>query len=155
MSIAVQGIAPPRTETAYTPTSALENAIGVALEFGRQHGHIRADLIDGVMNAEDFEREPFESMLSTAEEEGIEIEWMQGQGRTPRKKAAATRATDTTAGVDPATLYFRELGRLPLLTAKEEVALALAIWFGHVASAATNSWAESAATSSAPSGPRA
>ncbi len=102
------------------PAPSVSSTLESALDHGREHGSIPSSIIDGIVKSPDFDLEEFDLFLARAEAEDISIDW------GPRLTAARGGQGRGETG-DPLLLYFREIGRVPLLTAREEIAVGLAI----------------------------
>ena len=95
-----------------------------ALVEGRAHGSIRSSVIDSLIASGLFDAEEFDRFLATAYGAGITIDW--GLPPVVRRTASHPPARDC----DALVLYGQEIGRVRLLSAREEVALGLAIQRG-------------------------
>jgi len=106
------------------PALELSERYEHALSLGRATGEIPSSIVSDLIDDADFDREEFDRFLSAAQALGIAIDW--GLPRSPG------RLSDQPVDVecDPFHLYCREIGRVRLLTAREEVALGLAVQRG-------------------------
>jgi RNA polymerase primary sigma factor len=100
---------------------------------GREKGFLTYDEIIAALQDAEVSKEQVEEFHSHLMEIGVEVLDADGEVIT-RAAAAAERAPDLDLTVDPSLdslrLYLREIGRVPLLTAAEEVALAKRIESG-------------------------
>jgi RNA polymerase primary sigma factor len=104
------------------PALHMSFSLESALAHGRENGRIPSSKVEAILKSPDFEPQEFDLFVATALDEGITIDW--GEALTSGEHAPGP-AQDK--DLEPATLYFREIGRVRLLTAREEIALAIAI----------------------------
>lgn len=111
------------SSAAEVPALNISSSLESALSHGREHGVIPGSIISRIVKSPRFDLEEFDLFLGAAQDEGIPIDW-----NPPLGPLHKLRADEDIA--DPLVLYFHEIGRVPLLTAKEEVAIALAVQRG-------------------------
>ena len=90
--------------------------IQTLLDEAAEEGFVRADEIESLAEAQELEPEELEALNTALEERGVEI-----------REAAEERTYEAgalPASADSLQLFMNEIGRYPLLTAAEEVALA-------------------------------
>jgi len=102
------------------PALSVSSRLERALAYGREHGRIPSSQVDAIVQSRDFDPDEFDLFVATAIEEGFPIDWGQ-----PVQPPFAVPQPDK--DLDPASLYFREIGRVRLLTAREEIALAIGV----------------------------
>ncbi len=112
----------------------LEEAKELIVARGRERGFVTSeDLVDG-LPVEDISAEQVEDFLTQIEEhlreQGIEVievpgEELEGQPSVPRDEDLLKAPTN-----DPVRMYLKEIGKVPLLTAPQEVDFAMRIEAG-------------------------
>jgi RNA polymerase primary sigma factor len=112
------------SSAAEVPALELSERYEHALSLGRAVGRIPSSLIDELIRSDEFEREEFDRFLGEAQACDIPIDW--GTPRPPGFSPSLPAEVEC----DPFDLYCREIGRVRLLTAREEVALGLAVQRG-------------------------
>ena len=122
-------------------TFSIEEAKELLTARGREKGFVTSeDLLEGIA-AEDLSPEQVEDFLSQAEEhlreQGIDVIEVPGDDdpeitgiRLPREDDILRAPTN-----DPVRMYLKEIGKVPLLTAAQEVDLAMRIEGGEFATA--------------------
>ncbi len=111
------------SSVAEVPALGFAERYAESLAEGRAYGSIPSSVIDSLIANSRFDAEEFDRFLATAYAAGIEIDW--GLPRAIRPASAPT-ARDC----DALVLYGQEIGRVRLLSSREEVALGLAIQRG-------------------------
>ena len=95
---------------------------------GRDKGFLTYDEIVGALQEADVSKDQIEDFYSHLMEVGIEVLDADGEAITRAAAKAGERAPELDLTVEPSLdslrLYLREIGRVPLLTAEQEVALA-------------------------------
>jgi RNA polymerase primary sigma factor len=112
------------SSVAEVPALGFAERFAEALAEGRVHGSIRSSVIDSLIGTGRFDTEEFDLFLATAYADGIEINWGLPLAIRPLSSPPGSRDCDALV------LYGQEIGRVRLLTAREEVALGLAIQRG-------------------------
>jgi RNA polymerase primary sigma factor len=90
--------------------------IQTLLEEASEEGFVRADELESLAETHELEAEDLEALSAAFEERGVEI-------REPAEEPTY-EADPTPASADSLQMFMNEIGRYPLLTAAEEVALA-------------------------------
>jgi RNA polymerase primary sigma factor len=109
----------------------------VLIAEGQERGFLTFEAIAAALEEADLSREEAESLLTHLEAHGIEVldagdvEPEPQPTRAELKKAEEELSSE--ASLDPLRLYLRSIGRVPLLSAEEEVQLAKRIERGDVA----------------------
>jgi RNA polymerase primary sigma factor len=100
------------------------------LDEGDEHGFVDARSLDSLVEAHDLGEPELEELTAALEERGVEV-------RTPPEEAASDDtsfdASDSAALADSLHLFLNQIGRYPLLSAAEEVALAKRVERGDAA----------------------
>jgi RNA polymerase primary sigma factor len=128
----------PNAHSPVPPSFAIDEARDAIVARGRERGFVTTDDLLGGVPDEDLTLEQIEEFLTRVEEylrdEGIEVIEVPGEEAgdpsTPRLPAARDlKATN----YDPVRMYLKDIGRVPLLTAAQEVDLAMRIEAGELA----------------------
>jgi RNA polymerase primary sigma factor len=90
--------------------------IQTLLEEASEEGFVRTDELESLAETHELEAEDLEALTAALEERGVEI-------REPAEEPTY-EADPTPASADSLQMFMNEIGRYPLLTAAEEVALA-------------------------------
>ncbi len=90
--------------------------IQTLLEEASEEGFVRADELESLAETHELEADDLEALSAALEERGVEI-------REPAEQPTY-EADPTPASADSLQMFMNEIGRYPLLTAAEEVALA-------------------------------
>jgi RNA polymerase primary sigma factor len=129
---------PPRKDRENVSTSPARGAVEIALpdveemralvSDGREKGFLTYDEIVGALQDADVSKEQVEDFYSHLLEVGVEVLDADGEVIATSASARAERRAELDLSVEPSLdslrLYLREIGRVPLLTAGQEVALA-------------------------------
>jgi RNA polymerase primary sigma factor len=118
----------------------LEEAKEVISARGRERGFVTSEeLAEAIPDADDLTAEQVEDFLVQIEEhlrqEGIEVIEVPGEELAEEAQAALPRDEDLLKAPtnDPVRMYLKEIGKVPLLTAAQEVDLAMRIEGGEFA----------------------
>ncbi|MBI4260756.1 MAG: RNA polymerase sigma factor RpoD [Actinobacteria bacterium] len=125
--------------TDVAPYLGLDEAKKAIAERGRERGFVTSEDLLETLTVEDLTPEQVEDFLAQMEEflrdEGIEIIEVPGEEIAEQIEAAAPRDDDVLKAPtnDPVRMYLKEIGKVPLLTAAQEVDLARRIEAGEFA----------------------
>jgi RNA polymerase primary sigma factor len=118
----------------------LEEAKEIIAARGRERGFVTSEeLAEAIPEADDLTAEQVEDFLAQIEEhlrqEGIEVIEVPGEELAEEAQAALRRDEDLLKAPtnDPVRMYLKEIGKVPLLTAAQEVDLAMRIEGGEFA----------------------
>jgi RNA polymerase primary sigma factor len=111
------------------PAEAFVGELRELLSEGREQGYLTAERISYALRDVELAPDELESILVTLSDEGIEIvasEGAEGDADVRPEAEAAPELDLAAAGQssDPVRLYLTEIGKIPLLNAAQEVALA-------------------------------
>jgi RNA polymerase primary sigma factor len=116
------------SERADAESSHSDAQIRALLAAGRERGVLTLDEIAHALEDLDLSREELEELHARLLETGIEVVDADGEAVGLGEATALARAPDLDLSVEPSLdslrLYLREIGRVPLLTAAQEVSLA-------------------------------
>jgi RNA polymerase primary sigma factor len=118
------------------PDLGLEDAKKTIAERGRERGFVTSEDLLETLTADDLTPEQVEDFLSQMEEflrdEGIEVIEVPGEELEGEVQARLVREDDVLKAPtnDPVRMYLKEIGKVPLLTAAQEVDLARRIEAG-------------------------
>ncbi|NIM04910.1 MAG: hypothetical protein GTO55_03060, partial [Armatimonadetes bacterium] len=114
-------------------TTKTSGTLQELLARGRKKGGLLTfEEINAALSAEDMEADRLEDILQSVAEQGIRVveerevaQWAEGRRRAPRPAIVAPPDEDSgPSPEDSVRLYLRDIGRVPLLSPKEEVQLA-------------------------------
>ncbi|HEX2045719.1 MAG TPA: sigma-70 factor domain-containing protein, partial [Gaiellaceae bacterium] len=112
-------------------TTALQSPeFQTLLDEGDEHGFVDARELDALAEAHDLGDSDVEELTAALEEHGVEV---RAPGEEPAPERASFDVGEPAAPADSLHLFLNQIGRYPLLTAPEEVALAKRIERGDVA----------------------
>ena len=127
MEITLDGGAADAGATAGEPTPADVDELSRLVAEALEHGQIAGVMLRAALDEADAGREQAAELYAHLEEHGVEITGAEDAGEDDRVESApAPRELDLTVepSLDSLRLYLRSIGRVPLLTAAEEVGLA-------------------------------
>ena len=100
------------------------------LDEGREQGYVLAERVNEVLQEADLSAEQIEEVLDVFHDLGIEVVGAETPAETESRPASSPEPevkldlSVKNASYDPVRMYLREIGKVPLLTADQEVALA-------------------------------
>lgn len=90
-----------------------------ALRKGRKTGQVEQDVLQDILESKDFDGGEFDEFLELARDLGMALPMEEAEQKAPEGFT-----------LDSAQLYMKEIGKYPLLTAQEEVAVARRVMAG-------------------------
>jgi RNA polymerase primary sigma factor len=108
-------------------------AVDALIEDADERGFVAAREIEALVEEHGLSEDELEALTGALEERGAEIRETEDEASQPESDDPAGEAGMLTGGADSVGLFLTEIGRYPLLTAAEEVALAKRVERGDAA----------------------
>ncbi len=141
MTVPEQGVAtvPPPAGVAALPREAQVDEVRALIARGKAAGFLSAEEVGTVLTAAEVPPDAMDGVLTVLNDEGIEIidageELDAAEKDEARLRKDEEAAAKTSPGSDPVRMYLKEIGKVRLLSAEEEVDLAKRIEAGLFAS---------------------
>ncbi len=108
------------------------DTVQALVALGRKTGQLTTDEVTSAMLAGDLPAEALEAVLQALSTAGVPVVEPQEDDPAPTAEESAAEEAAAQAGPtsDPVRLYLKEIGKVPLLTAEQEVELAKAVEAG-------------------------